>query len=182
MPEEIWKDIKDYEGLYQVSNLGRVKALAREYTAGNGAKRNHNDIIMKPGKNDHGYFHVALHKDGKRKGQRVHKLVIQSFIGESTLEVNHINGIKSDNSLDNLEYCTRSENIKHAFRTGLIIGRRDQNGEKNNSAKLKSNDIILIRKLWEEYHIKQKTIACLFNVNPPAINDIIKRRNWKHVS
>ena len=108
--EEIWKDIVGYEGLYVVSNLGRVKSI-----------RYKNSRILKPHLNERGYLVVGLSKNGKAKIYKVHRLVMISFVGylEGKDQVNHIDGNKTNNRLDNLEWCTQSENLRHAYDNGL---------------------------------------------------------------
>ena len=170
MTEE-WRDIPGYEGLYQVSNLGEVKSLPKEYIVGNGAKRNHGGMVLKPGKNDHGYLAVALCKEGTRRNFRIHKLVARIFLGESILEVNHINGIKTDNYLENLEYCTRSENIKHAFDSGLALGLK---GEKNPSSKLNNDIIKNIRE--NKYCLTVKEFSICYNIHITTIYKILKNK------
>lgn len=115
--EEIWKDIKDYEGKYQVSNLGRVRSLDRK--VGNHPRKGK---VLKPCVNRNGYLSVNLYsKNTNRKVKSVHRLVAQSFIPniEGKLEVNHIDGNKQNNKIDNLEWCTMSENKIHAYKTRL---------------------------------------------------------------
>ena len=114
--EEIWKDVVGYEGIYQVSNLGRVKSLNYNHTG--------KEKVRKLDLGRKGYYLVVLCKGGKRKAHIVHRLVMLAFIGESDLQVNHKNGIKTDNRLENLEYCTASENIRHSFDTGLKSGQK----------------------------------------------------------
>jgi hypothetical protein len=180
--KEIWKPIKGYENLYEASNLGRVKSLVREYTTGNGAKQKRSTIIMKSHINGRGYLSLTLHKNGKGKTYRVHKLIAETFLGATDLEVNHKNGIKTHNASDNLEYCTRSENMKHAYRCGLKTFEREQRGERNCSAVLSKKNVLAIYKMWHKFKIKQRIIALRFKVSPSTVNDIIKGRRWAHVS
>lgn len=115
--EEVWKDIDGYEGLYQVSNFGEVKSLERRKIDG----RHCREKILKQGENRCGYFSCELCKDGTGKRLLTHRMVAQTFIPnpEGKKEVNHINGDKSDNRVENLEWSTRRENELHAFRTGM---------------------------------------------------------------
>lgn len=117
---EIWKDIKDFEGYYQVSNLGNVKSLDRKSET-NGRIRNIKGRILKQSTNPKGYKLVFLCKAGIISPINVHRLVCLAFIKNTFCkgDVNHKNGIKSDNNVDNLEWLTRSENVKHAFDNGL---------------------------------------------------------------
>ena len=101
---EIWKDIPNYEGIYQASNLGRVKSLKRPY----GLK----EKILKP-RITRGYYRVHLHKNSIRKDYFVHRLVFEAFNGTipENMQINHINEIKTDNRLENLNLMTPKENI-----------------------------------------------------------------------
>ena len=105
---EIWKDIKEFEGLYQVSNLGNIKSLNYRGTK--------TEKLLKLVPNKIGYINVQLCKNGKPKPYYVHRLVATHFINneENKNEVNHINMIKTDNRVKNLEWCTKSENIIHS--------------------------------------------------------------------
>lgn len=118
---EIWKDIHGYEGLYQVSNLGRVKRLSRIVDAGNGARRTLPEMIMSFRENKLGYHYVGLTKNHKQKIMLIHRLVASAFLEnvQNKPEVNHIDGVKANNSVSNLDWCTRQENKQHANRTGL---------------------------------------------------------------
>ena len=110
---EEWKDIIGYEGLYQISNKGRVKSL------GNKFKRK--EKILSLNQNPEGYVNVGLHKNGINKKYSVHRLVANAFINNpyNKKQVNHINGIKNDNSINNLEWCTNKENMEHCVKKGL---------------------------------------------------------------
>ncbi|MEK4581840.1 NUMOD4 domain-containing protein [Bacillus sp. FSL R12-0074] len=122
--KEEWRDIEGYEGfegMYQVSNLGRVRSMKREFIRSNGRVYNREGVILKPMVNHKGYLIVDLRNRGKRKGGFVHRLVAKAFIPniECKPQVNHINGNKQDNNVNNLEWCTNGENALHAYRTGL---------------------------------------------------------------
>lgn len=129
---EVWKDIEGYEGLYQVSNEGRIKSLAREWVAGDrNSKQYHDEMIMKQSCDDRGYKMVCLSKDGGRITKKVHKLVALAFIEnpDNLPQVNHKDEnkennfvfINEDGSVDleksNLEWCTLEYNVKYGTRT-----------------------------------------------------------------
>ena len=110
--QEIWKDVVGYEGLYKISNTGRVKSVKR-------------DKILKEQLNERGYLRVSLSKNNKQKIYSVHRLVMITFIGyEEGKQVNHIDGDKTNNRLDNLEWTTQSENMKHAYDNRLVKSKR----------------------------------------------------------
>lgn len=115
MELEFWKDIKGYEGIYQVSNNGKVRRWARYL-------KSYKELS--PYKTNGGYFRVSLCFKYERKLFLVHQLVAKSFVDnpKSLTEVNHIDGNKKNNFSYNLEWVSRSENIKHAILNGLKIG------------------------------------------------------------
>ena len=118
--QEEWKDIQGYEGIYQVSNLGRIKGLRKRNNAYNNYYKK--EFIMKQQKTSKGYMRIQLNNDFiKRKTFAVHRLVSKAFIPnpDNLPQVNHINGIKNDNRVCNLEWCSSKENQIHAINTGL---------------------------------------------------------------
>ena len=126
---EFWRDIKGYEGLYQISNLGRVKSLHRKYINQYGEfgekeefiKKQKLSAFNKSQKDTKGYFVVSLANNDRGKWVRVHRLVATAFLPNphNLPEVNHKDGNKQNNNVDNLEWVTRSQNNLHAWRTGL---------------------------------------------------------------
>ena len=113
--EEIWKDIEGYEGLYQVSNLGRIKSLQRTITDKNGKVKTIKETLMKHNTDDKGYKYVFLSKNNTKKFSRVHKLIAQAFIPNplNLPEIDHINTIQDDNRIENLRWCTHKENMNN---------------------------------------------------------------------
>ena len=117
---EIWKDIKGFEGFYQVSNLGRIRSLPRKGKGRWGIK-DYSGIVLKPVLSDRGYLKLRLYKNGG-KTFRVHRLVAEAFLPnpQNLPEVNHINENKQDNRVENLEWADRKANCQYGSRTKKI--------------------------------------------------------------
>ena len=120
MEQEIWRDIAGYDNMYQVSNLGRIKSLPRKMKASIGFA-SVRGRIMKPAIDSKGYLRCALSKDNVLRTFKVHRLVAAAFIPNPNNypQINHINGDKRDNRVENLEWCNNSMNQIHAYRLGL---------------------------------------------------------------
>ena len=127
MKNEEWGDVVGYEGLYQVSDQGRVKSLERKVSHWRGGERIQKERILKPDVSQDGYLRVGLYAGGKRKWFRVHRLVCEAFHDnpDNKSDVNHINEDKADNRAVNLEWCTAKENNNH--------GTRNERSAKNRS-------------------------------------------------
>jgi len=173
--KEIFKDIPGYEGLYQVSNIGNVKALQVKKLRGRGYQLRP-EILLKHKIKDHGYLEVVLCKDNSRYGVCIQRLVAITFIPnpENKPTVNHKNGIKNDNTVNNLEWATFKEQINHADNTGL----RNIKGENHKLSKFSNSDIKFIR----ESNLTAVELAKRFNVNRSCIFKIKSRLTWRHVA
>jgi hypothetical protein len=160
---EIFKDIPNYEGLYQVSNYGRIKALPKKAGSSNRKERILKPII-KVGA-DNNYLRIMLYKNNKHRFCSIHRLVMLTFKGKSNLQVNHIDGNKQNNRLDNLEYCTAKENTQHAWENGLC--------EKyNNNRKIEVKQFDKQKNLINSFNsIKEATFYTKINHISSCINN-----------
>lgn len=169
--KEIWKDVKGCNGRYQVSNLGRVKSLPK--------KTKTKTMIMTGTITKIGYirFNLSVNKNMK-KHHLAHRLVAIAFLDnkENKRCVNHIDGNKINNRVENLEWCTHLENNRHAMRTGLNIIA----GESNGQAKLTEKIVLSIRKSRSEGK-KYREISELYGVPENALGKILLRRTWRHI-
>ena len=136
----IWKSIPKYEGLYEVSSLGEVRSIERYTTNTNGVKRFFPGRIIKPNKQINGYFGIRLSKNGIIKRFLLHRLVMISFYGANDLDVNHIDFDKSNNSLLNLEWSTKSQNSKHAYNAGRLYSPEFEKHMKSKKAVILEKD------------------------------------------
>jgi len=174
---EIWKDVKDYEGWYQVSNKERVKSLQRTIYYSSGAVRLQNSKLLTL-RVANGYLGLTLRKMNKNRTASLHRLMAECFIDnpENKPEVNHIDGNKLNNKLDNLEWVTKSENAKHAWDNGLCVKKI---GESNIFSTLKESDVLEIRRIGKS--VKQKIIAEKYGVSASLISAILLKKRWKHI-
>jgi len=176
---EIWKPIKDYEG-YEISNLGNVKSLIKKVNCRNGFRVT-KEKILKPRKSKQGYLSIQLGRNEKHL--LVHRIVALHIIDNinNKTQVNHINGIKFDNRVKNIEWCNQSENQIHAYKNNLQIPSLHKRafGENQGCAKLKDKDVVFILKNYKKG--KGIEFAKLFNVSQTTILNIVNRKIWTHV-
>lgn len=163
---EIWKPVPYYEGLYEVSNLGRVKTLPRYHRYGLKEEK-----ILKPGYGKFGYAHVALTKNGIMKTTRVHRIVALVFVPNPYMYefVNHLDGVKSNNAASNLEWCNRSQNMKHAYDLGLM------NIETRSKVTMNIADEIRSRGKWGTYD----EIGDQYGIVGSTVWNILNNKTWR---
>ena len=156
--KEIWKDIEGYEGIYQVSNLGNIYSIKRSK--------------IKSIRQIKGYSMVNLCNNYKERLTSVHRLIAIHFIPniENKSQINHINGIKNDNRIENLEWCTSKENIHHAHKLGL----------KNKNRKLTSDDVLNLRKDHIN-NISNKDLSIKYNIHIRTVSKIIRKLLWSYI-
>jgi Mor family transcriptional regulator len=163
--EEIRKDVVGYEGHYQVSSLGNVRSIKIRY--------------IKPSVDKDGYLKVSLSKENVAKQYFVHRLVGKSFLNNiSNLpQINHKDGIKTNNKASNLEWSTALENLSHAYANGLKFLNF---GEENRFAKFTSEDILSMRK-DRELGMSYRELSIKYNCEISNVRLIIRRKTWKHI-
>lgn len=172
---EMWKDIEGFEGLYQVSNLGRVKSLSRK--CGTCYKK---ESIRKLSNSKDGYLKIRLVGKGKDITTRVHRLVATAFIPNLNNKdtVNHIDGNKHNNAVSNLEWATRTEQLKHAYRLGL---KKSNTGEYNTQSKLTKKQVEEIKKTYKKgsRNFSSTKLAKLYNVSHKTILNIVNNKTYQ---
>lgn len=163
---EKWRKVVGWETLYGVSNIGRVKSLRK-------------GIILKPS-NVLGYQQVILCRNGKMVSGRVNRLVAIAFIKNplNKPQVNHINGVRNDDRVENLEWVTESENVKHTY---THLNRIPTHGQTHNKAKLTNEQVREIRLKYKPYKYSYATLGKEYGVDPSAISLIITGKNWKYL-
>lgn len=174
--EEIWKPIVDYEGLYEVSNFGRVRSLDRIILRKDGRTQTHKGRMMRqaPSTCCH-YLITDLCKNGKRKHVLTHILVAKAFFGDygKDLEVNHKDGNVLNNYIENLEVITHFENIKHSIENGL----KDDCGEKHSNAKI-TNQIAHEMRVRVKNGETQRSVATYYGVSYKLVNRVILNKGY----
>ena len=182
--KEIWKEIKGYEGYYAVSNLGFVKTFDREIKYNFKSKVRTDFLksrILKPQKHKNLYLSVTLYdKYRKSKQFNIHRLVAEAFIDNphNKNEVNHINGIKTDNRAENLEWVTRSENAKHYISLGIF---KPKFGENNHSSVFTQKQADKIREEYSKGGVSQNVLSKKYKCCQSTISMIVRNKRYKKI-
>ncbi len=166
---EQWRPVVGYEGVYAVSNHGRVMRTSIHDKRKIG--------ILKPRPNSKGYLRVSLWVNNKGVFHFVHRLVMAAFKGDPNgLVVNHIDSNYLNNHLSNLEYCTQAQNMQHMVKQGRRIY---LNGEGGFNVKLTWDKVNEIRSLYATGKYTLRALGLMFNVDPTNIGSIVHRETWK---
>lgn len=174
METEEWRPVVGYEGVYEVSDRGRVRSLPRTDARGRWRK----GCVLRPGISGGGYLQVNLWIDRGHVPRKVHHLVLGAFVGPRPdgHETNHKNGRKADNALTNLEYVTPSANVRHANAMGLVHRRH---GSAHHNAKLSEEAVQEIRRLRGVE--TQESLAARFGVTHGLVGQIQRGLSWAHM-
>ncbi len=172
---EIWKQIVGYEGCYEISSLGSVKSMERVVI--NGVRnKSIKSRILKQWATPTGYIYVTLSKNGVRKNEIVHILAATAFIDnpDKKPQVNHIDGVKSNNRICNLEWNTAKENCDHK----INVLKKHNKGDSHPSSKLNSLEVESIRKMYTD-GVRQSIISEKYSIAKNHVSDIVNYRKWK---
>lgn len=172
MKNEVWKPIKRYDGKYDISNFGRVRSFKT---------RNRKPKILKQYKEANGYMRLGVSHNAKRDHISVHREVGIYFIPnpDNKPNINHKDGNRENNHYSNIEWCTQSENIQHAYDTGLRPF--DKKGEAHHNSKLTEKDVLSIKKDLKEGIKSQSDIAKDYPVDASVISNINTGKLWSHI-
>jgi hypothetical protein len=176
MSKEIWLPVKGFEGRYEVSNFGSIRSLDMYINNPHGSKSFKKGRTLRQTKNGKGYLAVKLCLNGLQKSLVVHRIVAEAFVPNKMNypQVNHLNGIKSDNRTDNLEWCTNRQNIIHAYNNGLI---KTNKGEAHHMSKLKQTEVDEIRVFLSNGET-MSSLARKYSVTVTSIYHIKIKKTW----
>lgn len=170
-----WRGLPDYEGFYEISDSGDIRRIRTH--CGRSTCRQ-----LKPC-TKRGYLQFGVTLNNETRWIIAHRAVWKAFVGPipPKMQINHKNGSKTDNRLDNLEVCTPSENMKHAYNVLCRDPKRPQMGARNGRSKLCEEDIREIRRLRDS-GLSQQELANLFGINQTGISGILRGITWSHVT
>lgn len=176
---EQWKKIEEFNYEYEISSYGRIKSVENVIVRGNGWKYTRKSKILKPSVSG-GYLRGAVCVNKKMIPYKIHRLVALAFIpnNENKKEVNHIDGNKLNNHVENLEWCTRQENIEHCILNKL---QKPFKGEEIGNSKLLEFQVIEIRNKFKPRVYSRAKLAKEYNVSEATIKDILYKRTWIHL-
>jgi HNH endonuclease/NUMOD4 motif len=171
MIREEWRPVVGYEGRYEVSNRGHVRRIAPDSM---GRTMSLGRVLTQA--KTAGYMRVGLCVEGRQRSYLVHRLVAAAFIGPCPLgqETNHLDGIKDNNKLENLEYVTKSENIRHARSLGLL-----SIGSMRHNTKLTERDVVVMRSL-RAFGVCYPELCRMYSMALAPIMAICKGTQWRH--
>lgn len=174
--EEIWKDISGFEGLYQVSSYGRILSIKRSNLTSEGL----HGFLCGTSVNGKNYLQVNLRSNGNNKTRKIHRFVAETFIPnpKNLPTVNHIDGNKRNNFVDNLEWASYQYNMDHAVDNGLI----NQRGKNHSQAKLTVEQVLAIRDLYSRESLNYSEIAKIFNTDHKVVSRIIRGIGWVDIT
>jgi hypothetical protein len=177
---EGWMFVEGYNGLYMISNTGKLNRIGKVITRRNGTKVYIPGCEMKINVDKNGYCTVCLTINNKHRTLNFHRLVAKHFIRnvENKPCVNHKDGNKQNNHVNNLEWCTRSENSKHAFDTGLNWSYK---GEEKKNSKLTNAQVLEMRKDYVPQKNSYPMLAIKYGVSVYTVRSIIRREAWAHI-
>ena len=176
---EQWKKIEQFNYEYEISSYGRIRSVENVIVRGNGWKYTRKSKILKPSASG-GYLRGAVCVNKKMIQYKIHRLVALAFIpnNENKAEVNHIDGNKLNNHVENLEWCTRQENIEHCILNKL---QKPFKGEEIGNSKLFEFQVIEIRNKFKPRVYSRAKLAKEYNVSEATIKDILYKRTWTHL-
>lgn len=176
LPGERWKEVRRSKGRYRVSNKGRIVSMNYRSRPGTRGRVK----IMQPAEDANGYLRTMIKRDGRYDTIKVHRLVAKHWVpnpGEKP-QVNHLDGNKLNNRVENLQWVTHRENIDHAVANGFTA---KTHGSRNGMAKLTEEDVRQMKRDYVPRKVTQRMLAERYGVSLACIKDIFQGNTWKHV-
>lgn len=174
---EEWRTIPGWEGRYEASSRGRVRSLDREITDRRGQVRRIRGRCIRLVKNKSGYLYVNLHDNARRRFIRLHRCVLEAFKGRAPSSkhvTRHLNGVRTDNRIENLEWGTQKENMEDS-----VVHGTSNRGDRNGQAKVSRNDVCEIIARYRQGGVTQAQLGEEYGVNHAQINRILSGKRWR---